>query len=280
MIVLPLHTTDGAFITLGTRVGSPYDPVPAEWEGVDAYLVNQICGGYPCGGLSSYIGPYPAVPYEVANVTRPGEMLQFELYGELLTAGRARLQVLEATAEGFVLRLIGFGDVVDTIFRDDIFWLAENSITRGCGNGLFCPSSFVTRGEMAAFLVRALDLTARLDDPFSDDDSSIFEADIEKLAAAGITRGCNPPENDLYCPDDPVSRGQMAAFLVRALGLTDNGGGDLFVDDDDSVFAGAIDILGTSGVTRGCNPPDNTQFCPYSFITREQMAAFLQRALG
>ncbi|MFO7292941.1 MAG: S-layer homology domain-containing protein, partial [Acidimicrobiia bacterium] len=52
---------------------------------------------------------------------------------------------------------------------------------------------------------------------FVDDDGSIFEGDIERLAAAGITRGCNPPDNDRFCPDDPITRGQMAAFLFRAL---------------------------------------------------------------
>ena len=68
---------------------------------------------------------------------------------------------------------------------------------------------------MAAFLTRALGLTDQADNPFTDDDGSVFENDIEKLAAAGITRGCNPPANDNYCPDNYVTRGQMAAFLRR-----------------------------------------------------------------
>jgi hypothetical protein len=70
---------------------------------------------------------------------------------------------------------------------------------------------------MAAFLVRALGLTETDGTDFVDDDGSIFEGDIERLAAAGITRGCNPPDNDRFCPDDPITRGQMAAFLFRAL---------------------------------------------------------------
>ena len=70
---------------------------------------------------------------------------------------------------------------------------------------------------MAAFLVRALGLPPASGDRFVDDDGSTFEDDIERLAAAGITAGCNPPANDNYCPDEPVSRGQMAAFLRRAL---------------------------------------------------------------
>lgn len=50
---------------------------------------------------------------------------------------------------------------------------------------------------------------------FTDDDDSVFEDDIEWLAGAGVTLGCNPPTNDRYCPENNVSRGQMAAFLRR-----------------------------------------------------------------
>jgi hypothetical protein len=50
---------------------------------------------------------------------------------------------------------------------------------------------------------------------FTDDDTSVFEGDIEWMAATGVTKGCNPPDNDHFCPDDNVTRGQMAAFLHR-----------------------------------------------------------------
>ena len=146
---------------------------------------------------------------------------------------------------------------------------------------MFCPDRNVTRGQMAAFLVRALGLTDDGGgDLFVDDDDSVFRADIDKLGTAGITKGCNPPDNDRFCPGGNVTRGQMAAFLVRALGLTDDGGGDLFVDDDDSVFRADIDKLGTAGITKGCNPPDNDRYCPDRPVTRGQMAAFLHRAIG
>jgi hypothetical protein len=71
----------------------------------------------------------------------------------------------------------------------------------------------------------------------------------------------------------------MAAFLVRALEYRDDGGGNRFTDDNNSVFEGAIDRLATAGVTRGCNPPVNDRFCPDQPVTRGQMAAFLTRAL-
>ena len=114
---------------------------------------------------------------------------------------------------------------------------------------------------------------------FVDDDDSIFEADIEWLASANVTKGCNPPTNDRYCPDDNVTRGQMAAFLVRALGLTDNGGGNTFIDDNGSIFEEDIARLAAAGITKGCNPPLNDRFCPDQPVTRGQMAAFLNRAL-
>ncbi len=52
-----------------------------------------------------------------------------------------------------------------------------------------------------------------------DDESSIFQASINAIAAAGVTSGCNPPANDQYCPTDLVKRDQMASFFARALGL-------------------------------------------------------------
>jgi hypothetical protein len=73
---------------------------------------------------------------------------------------------------------------------------------------------------MAAFLRRALSLPNTGTDHFDDDDGSIFEADINAIAEAGITKGCNPPANNLYCPTEAVTRDQMASFLARALDLT------------------------------------------------------------
>ena len=175
-----------------------------------------------------------------------------------------------------------FLDDDGNIHEGSIEAIAAAGITKGCNppvNDLYCPSDTVNRGQMAAFLTRALGLTDRLDNPFTDDDGSIFEADIERMAAAGITRGCNPPVNDQFCPDAYVTRGQMAAFLVRAFAYIDVGTGDLFTDDDGSIFESDIDRLATAGVTRGCNPPVNDEFCPNAPVLRDQMASFLARAL-
>jgi hypothetical protein len=112
---------------------------------------------------------------------------------------------------------------------------------------------------------------------FEDDDNSVHLRAIEAIADVGITRGCNPPVNDLFCPQEPVTREQMATFLVRALGLP--AGSASFADVGSSVHVASIAALASAGITRGCNPPDNTLFCPTEPVTREQMATFLTRAL-
>lgn len=169
------------------------------------------------------------------------------------------------------------------LFFDEVLWLATQRITFGCdrtGGTLFCPDDPVTRGQMAAFLVRARGYTA-VTGPylFVDTTPGVFSLDINKLATAGVTRGCNPPVNDRFCPNEPVTRGQMAAFLVRAFNLVNLGLPDRFVDDDGSIFETDIDAVGATGVSRGCNPPVNDQFCPHAYVTRQQMAAFLYRAV-
>jgi hypothetical protein len=180
------------------------------------------------------------------------------------------------------LPMSGFFDGLDdNVCASDVAWLAREGITGGCNppwSDFFCPDDAVTRGQMAAFLVRGLGLAASGTYEFADDDGSVFEADIERLAEAEITLGCNPPSNDRFCPDDAVTRGQMAAFLVRALDLV-NSGQSQFIDDDGSVFESDIERLAAAGITYGCNPPSNTRFCPGDTVTRGQMAAFLRRAL-
>ena len=176
-----------------------------------------------------------------------------------------------------------FIDVAGNVHEGYIYAIAAEGITRGCNppvNDRYCPDRSITRGQMAAFLNRALDLPSTTRDWFSDDDASIFEDDINRLAAAGITKGCNPPTNTRFCTDDPVLRQQMAAFLVRAYDYGPAAVPDRFSDDDGSIFEEDIDRLAGAGITKGCNPPANTRFCPGDLVRRDQMASFLGRAEG
>jgi hypothetical protein len=175
-----------------------------------------------------------------------------------------------------------FKDDDSSPFENDIEWIASQGITVGCNppeNDRYCPTATVTRGQMAAFLDRALALEETSIDFFPDDQGTTFEASINRMAAAGITRGCLGGSS--YCRDRPVTREQMAAFLHRALGgaLTPEGL-PAFDDTVDSIFRADIDWLSGTGITQGCNPPANSNFCPRQYVTRGQMAAFLHRALA
>jgi serine protease len=177
-----------------------------------------------------------------------------------------------------------FTDTAGHTFYGDILWMSGSGVTRGCNppaGDLFCPDDLVTRGQLAAFLVRALGLTESDHPGFVDvAKGSTFESEIGKLATGGITRGCNPPVNDRFCPDDPVPRAHAAAFLVRALGLTKNTHPGFVDVVDGSAFESDIGKLATAGITQGCNPPANDRFCPEGALTRGQLAALLHRALG
>lgn len=111
--------------------------------------------------------------------------------------------------------------------------------------------------------------------PFSDIANNRFASDILWLYERDLTRGCNPPANDRFCPDSTVSRGEMAVFLERALKLT-KASGDYFDDDNGKFYEAAANSLYEAGITSGCG---TRKFCGGDSIPREQMAAFLARAL-
>ncbi len=99
--------------------------------------------------------------------------------------------------------------------------LYQDGITGGCGNSNYCPDATVTRDAMAVFLLRARygrDYTPPAPSgTFTDVDPGYWAAAwIEQLAAEGITGGCGGGN---YCPQAPVTRAQMAVFLVRTFEL-------------------------------------------------------------
>jgi hypothetical protein len=175
-----------------------------------------------------------------------------------------------------------FIDDDGNIHEGNIEAIAAEGITKGCNpqvNNKYCPDKSLTRGQMAAFVRRALSLPSSSTDFFVDDDGSVFEDDINAIAAEGITKGCNPPVNDKFCPDGKIGRDQMAAFLRRAFEYP-NVETDYFVDDDGSIFEADINAIAAVGVTKGCNPPTNDRYCPDNLVRRDQMASFFARSLG
>ncbi len=99
--------------------------------------------------------------------------------------------------------------------------LAAEGITGGCGGGNYCPGNPVRRDQMAVFLLKAEHdasyVPPACDGGFADVSCPSNFADwIEQLAVEGVTAGCGGGN---YCPQNAVTRGQMAAFLGQRLSL-------------------------------------------------------------
>ena len=95
-------------------------------------------------------------------------------------------------------------------------------VTVGCQKEplSFCPHETVNRAQMATFLARAFDVAKTSSAGFVDVRQGSVHADsIDAIAAARITSGCSL-DPYAYCPDELVTRGQAATFMVRGLALT------------------------------------------------------------
>ena len=153
--------------------------------------------------------------------------------------------------------------------------IAERGIAQGCAPRRYCPGEPVSRGQMASFLQRALNLPESDADHFDDDEGSIHEAAINAVATAGIARGCAERR---YCSRDDVSRAQMATFIAEAFDLVASQV-NFFRDDGGNVHEPSINALARSGVTEGCDA-EFTEYCPGQIVQRDQMATFIAKGLG
>ena len=174
-----------------------------------------------------------------------------------------------------VPQLDPFHDYVEKIFR--------NGITAGCAGGSYCPQDAVTRAQMAVFLLKSKHgsgfIPPACTGVFGDVACpSLFADWIEQLAAEGITAGCGGGN---YCPSLPVTRAQMAVFLLKTKH------GPAFVPPPcagifgdvacPSLFADWIEQLAAEQITGGCG---GNNYCPDNPNTRAQMSAFLVKTFG
>ena len=168
-------------------------------------------------------------------------------------------------------------------FHEFVDRIALAGITGGCGNGLFCGDASVTRAQMAGFLLKAehgsayvppacVGVFADLPCPGS------FTDWIEQIFNEGITAGCGLGN---YCPDSPVTRAQMAVFLLKAehgSAFTPPSCTGVFGDVAcPGPFTAWIEALAGEGVTAGCG---GGNYCPDAANTRAQMAVFLVKTFA
>lgn len=166
-------------------------------------------------------------------------------------------------------------------FIENIF---HNGVTGGCGDGVYCPGDGTLRKQMAAFVLKSR--FGRSYEPractgvFTDVPCpGVFTDWIEDLYARGVVAGCGP--GPAYCPDAPVTRQQMAVFLLKTLNgssYTPPACVGTFPDVPCSnPFAPWIEDLAARQITGGCG---GGNYCPTNATTRGQMAPFLVKTFG
>jgi hypothetical protein len=169
-------------------------------------------------------------------------------------------------------------------FFDFINTMDERGITAGCAANppQYCPNSPTTRGEMAVFIITGIEggntfsYTAI---PYFTDvpPANPFFKFIQKMKDLGITSGCTATT---YCPDDPVTRGEMAVFIIKGRYGTISfsyPATPYFSDvPSSSPFFPFIQKMAAAGITAGCAPG---MYCPDASLTRAQMAVFIVTGL-
>ena len=207
--------------------------------------------------------------------------------------------------EMYDVRIESFADV------DTMHWawqwiekLFDNGVTTGCSQDplAFCPDADVTRAEMAKFVLAAMhtaDVTPYTPPELVEGDETGFEdvawdywagSWIKALRDEGLTNGCIQDDDKVwYCPEEKVTRAEMAKFILSAL-HGDEPGYPLpaLIDGDQTGFedvnwdfwaAAWIKQLGEEDLTNGCKQEDGkVWYCPNLNVTRAEMAKFLVEA--
>jgi uncharacterized delta-60 repeat protein len=181
--------------TLARYLAAPFSDTSGNWA---ASYINAIYGA----GITTGCGGGNYCPSQ--NVTRD-QMAAF-----IIRAKEGEPAATCATPP--------FTDVpISDGFCKYVKRMLDLSITTGCGSGNYCPTQNVTRDQMAAFIIRAVEgepsatcTTAPFTDvPISDG----FCKYVKRMVALNITTGCGGGN---YCPSQTVTRDQMAVFLARA----------------------------------------------------------------
>lgn len=189
----------------------------------------------------------------------------------------------------------GFTDIsgVATAQRRDIECLAASGITSGTSATTYGPSGTVFRDGMATFVAKLVDTANALElttlaalpsdppDAFTDDETTVHEANINRLAAASIVQGKTATTYGPNGAGNEVNRGQMATFLVNAIEYLQGddlaAGSNAFTDDAANAHEASINKLAAIDVVDGVG---GTAYNPNGFVSRAQMASFLARTLA
>jgi putative hemolysin len=168
-----------------------------------------------------------------------------------------------------------FADCPEAQWAEDfVNTLYYHGVTGGCNAENYCPDNPVTRAQMAVFIITAMGetpSTAAYDANFDDIPNDGYAPFINRMSELGIAAGCRPRA---YCPNDLLTRQQMAVFIIAAMGETGSTAAfnANFNDIVNDGFAPFINRMNELGITGGCGPK---AYCPNDSTNRAMMAVFV-----
>ncbi len=198
--------------------------------------------------------------------------------GTTTTGGVAR-GIERACRPGRVVAT-AFTDLGD-VHRAGVQCVAWWKVAAGTSSSTFTPTGTISRAQLATFVVNLATSAGRVlpatgVDHFDDDAGSIHEANINRVASAGIMGSSNRS----YSPDLAVSRSSMAAVIAKTYrhvaGRSLPTGPDAFSDDSAEASQSSINSVAAAGIAVGYA---DGRFHPTVPVTREQMATFYARLL-
>ncbi|MGH3442490.1 MAG: S-layer homology domain-containing protein [Nitriliruptorales bacterium] len=173
-----------------------------------------------------------------------------------------------------------FDDDEASVHEEAIDCIALWEIVQGVGGGEYNPGGDVARDAMATFIANTMVVAGHSfdsspPDAFDDDEASVHEANINRLADAGVVEGVSA---DRYDPTRLVTRDQMAKFVVRALevasGTNVSTSEDFFDDDEGNTFESFINELASIQVVTGTG---GRNYSPGRDVDRASMGSFVAR---
>ncbi|CAM3939053.1 bifunctional 2',3'-cyclic-nucleotide 2'-phosphodiesterase/3'-nucleotidase [Alkalicoccus chagannorensis] len=151
--------------------------------------------------------------------------------------------------------------------------LVSNGIIQGFPGNEFRPNASITRADTAIMLTRALGLHTNVDaEGFADVSEDHYAANaVAAVQAAGIFQGDG---NDSFRPNDDITRGEIAAVLVRAYDMQVENAETAFTDAE-GIFEDYIAVLDTLELTSGVS---ETTFGTNQAMTRQDFSILLHQA--
>ncbi|WP_028549541.1 S-layer homology domain-containing protein [Paenibacillus sp. UNC451MF] len=233
--------------------------------------------GFPEASVNLQIGIHKPDPQTIQTIEALGKTLNARLLTEPMefevqVTGENHQNVFITTFNRFIERSLSIGNTKPPETATGVWWVPESNQFR------FVPTHFDSKeGQWSAVMKRqGTSIYTVLDRPVSFEDLNHHWSEqlVEQLASKLIIQGRS---DQAFDPDSSITRAEMAALVVRALGLNESKEASPFADTNGGWYETAVATAYKAGLIAGY---DDGTFRPMQSITREELAGLLVKAMN